>query len=199
MENNTFYHPELRFELDIPRGWQTQNSPAAFIMGEPNGQAVIQLTLAGQSSAEAAARELASQQGVQAGRGGATTVNGNRAYRLDGTAQQQNGSVGFVATFIEYGGNVYQILGLTSSNALRQYGGTFVDVSDSFERLTDRQYINRQPTRLEVTTASRGATIASLLRGRTLPGGLTADEVAIMNQVELNQTIPAGQRVKLPE
>ena len=199
VENGTFYHPELRFRLDVPRGWQTQNSPAAFVMGEPNGQAVVQFTFANQSSAEAAARELASQQGVQAGRGGATSVNGYPAYRLEGTAQQQNGSVGFVATFIEYGGNVYQILGLTAANSLRQYGSTFAGVADSFDRLTDQRYLNRQPSRLEVTSAPSGATIASLLRGRTLPSGLTAEEVAIMNQVELNETIRAGQRVKLPE
>ncbi|MGB3544511.1 M48 family metalloprotease [Rubrivirga sp.] len=199
VEDGAFYHPELRFRFDVPRGWQTQNSPMAFVMGEPNGQALIQLTLASQSSAEAAARELASQQGVQVGRGGATTVNGNRAYRLDGAAQQQNGTIGFVATFIEYGGNVYQILGLTAQNALQQYGGTFVDVSESFSRLTDQRYLNRQPSRLEVTRAPGGATISSLLRGRTLPSGLTEEEVAIMNQVELNQPIPTGQRVKLPE
>lgn len=198
VENETFYHPELRFQIDVPRGWQTQNSPAAFVMGEPNGQAIVQFTLANQSSAEAAARELSSQQGISA-RGGATTVNGNRAYRLQGTAQQQNGSLGFVATFIEYGGNVYQILGLTAANGLSQYGPTFDSVGSSFTRLTDNRYLNRQPSRLEVMSAPRNATIASLLRGRTLPSGLTANEVAIMNQVELNEPIPSGQRLKLPE
>lgn len=198
VENERFYHPELRFQIDVPRGWQTQNSPAAFVMGEPNGQAVVQFTLASQSSAEAAARELSSQQGVSA-RGGATSVNGNRAFRLQGTAQQQNGSLGFVATFIEYGGNVYQILGLTAANSLSQYGPAFESVAGSFSRLTNSSYLNRQPLRLEVTSASGNTTIASLLRGRTLPSGLTPDEVAIMNQVELNEPIPNGRRLKLPE
>lgn len=199
VENGVFYHPELRFRLDVPRGWQTQNSPAAFVMGEPNGQAVMQLTLAGQSSAEAAARELASQQGVRTTQSGAATVGGNSAYVLEGTAQQQNGSVGFLATFIEYGGNVYQVLGLTAANNLRQYGRTFQSVAGSFARLTDSRYLNRQPSRLEVTTAPRGATIQSMLRGRSLPGGLTEEEVAIMNQVELGEALRSGQRVKLPE
>ncbi|MEM0961119.1 MAG: M48 family metalloprotease [Bacteroidota bacterium] len=198
VENSVFYHPELRFRMDVPQGWQTQNSPAAFIMGEPNGQAVVQLTLAQGTSAEQAARSLASQQGVQVNGSGAVSVGGNRAYRLEGSVQQQNGTLGFSGTFVEYGGNVYQILGLTQANALRQYTPTFRGVADSFQRLTDSRYLNRQPSRLEVTTTRGSTTIERLLRGRTLPSGLSASEVAIMNQVEVNETIPAGRAVKLP-
>lgn len=199
VESDRFYHPELRFQLTFPRGWQTQNSPQAFLMGEPQGQAVIQMTLAQQSTAEAAGRALASQQGVQAQTARATTVNGNSAYRVEGTAAQQNGALGFSATFIEYGGNVYQIMGLTSQANLNRYISQFRSTADSFARLTDNRYLNRQPSRLEVTTTRSSTTLQSLLRGRTLPSGLSEEEVAIMNQVQLGETIPSGRRVKLPE
>ena len=199
VEGSTFYHPELRFEFDFPRGWQTQNSPQAFVMGEPNGRAVIQLTLAQGGSAEGAARQFASQQGVQVQNSRALSISGNPAYRVEGAAQQQNGAIGFSATFIEYGGTVYQITGLTAQQSLSQYVGVFRQTADSFERLTDRRYLDRQPSRLEVTTTRGSASIQSLLRGRTLPPGLTEEEVAIMNQVQLSETIPSGRRVKLPE
>ena len=198
-EGNTFYHPELRFRFDYPQGWRTQNSPAAFVMGEPNGQAVVQLTLAQQQSAQAAAQALASQQGVQVQSSGGLSVNGNRAYRVEGAAQQQNGAIAFSATFIEYGGNVYQLLGLTSTAGFSRYRGLFRSVADSFVRLNDSRYLNREPTRLEVVTAPGGSSLQALLRNRTLPGGLTAEDVAIMNQVTLGQAIPAGQPIKLPE
>ena len=198
VEGSAFYHPALRFQLSVPRGWQTQNSPAAFVMGEPNGQAVVQLTLAQGGSAQEAARAFAGQQGVQVSGSGAVSLGAGPAYRVEGTAQQQNGAVGFSATFVEYGGNVYQIVGLTAANSLRQYASTFRSVAESFERLTDRRYLDREPSRLEVTTLQRPQTLQSLLRGRTLPTGLTEDEIAIMNQVELGETIPAGRTVKLP-
>ena len=35
IEGNTFYHPELRFKLDLPAGWQAQNTPAGSRRGEP--------------------------------------------------------------------------------------------------------------------------------------------------------------------
>ena len=198
-ENSRFYHPELRFQFGYPNGWRTQNSPQAFIMGEPQGQAIIQLTLAQQSTAEAAGRALASQQGVQAQTARAISVNGNRAYRVEGAAAQQNGALGFSATFIEYGGNVYQILGLTQQANLSRYVSVFRSTADSFERLTDSRYLSRQPSRLEVTTTRNSTTLQSLLRGRTLPEGMTAEEIAIMNQIRLGDTIPSGQRIKLPE
>ncbi len=198
-ENGRFYHPELRFQFGYPQGWRTQNSPQAFVMGEPNGQAVIQLTLAQQSTAEAAARALVSQQGVQAQNSRAVSVNGNRAYRVEGSAAQQNGALGFSATFIEYGGNVYQIMGLTSQANLNRYVNQFRSTADSFARLTDSRFLNRSPSRLEVTTTRGSTTLQSLLRDRRLPDGLTAEEVAIMNQVQLGDAIPSGSRVKLPE
>ena len=198
-ENDRFYHPELRFVLSYPRGWQTQNSPQAFVMGEPNGQAVIQLTLAQGSTAEGAARALAGQQGVQVQTNRAVSIGGNRAYRIEGAAAQQNGALGFSATFIEYGDLVYQIMGLTSANNLRRYVDEFRATADSFDRLTDRRYLDRQPTRLEVTTTRGSTTLQSLLRGRTLPPGFTEEEVAIMNQIRLGDTLPSGTMVKLPE
>ena len=198
-EGSAFYHPELRFRFDYPQGWQTQNSPQAFVMGEPNGRAVIQLTIAQGTTAEGAARTLANQQGVQVQNATALSIDRNSAYRVEGTAAQQNGAVGFSATFIEYGGTVYQILGLTAQQSLNQYLRAFRSTADSFERLTDSRYLNRQPSRLEVTTVQSPTSIQALLRGRTLPSGLTAEDVAIMNQVQLGETLRAGQRVKLPE
>ncbi|MDT0630178.1 M48 family metalloprotease [Rubrivirga sp. S365] len=198
VEGNTFYHPDLRFQLSFPSGWQTQNSPAAFLIGEPNGQALIQLSLAQEPSARAAAEAFARQQGVQVSGSGPVSVGAGQAFRVEGQAQQQQGAVGFSATFVEFGGNVYQILGITSPDGLRQYARTFRSVADSFERLTNQRYLNRQPSRLEVTTVQRPTTLRSMLRGRTLPPGFTAEEVAIMNQVTLDETIPSGRSVKLP-
>ncbi len=198
-ENGVFYHPELRFLLDYPNGWQTQNSPAAFLMGEPNGQAVMQLTLAQAQSARAAGQALQSQQAVRAQAAGALSINGNAAYRVEGTAQQQNGTVAFSATFIEFGGNVYQVLGLTSVDGFGSYGTAFRQTAGSFARLTDSRYLNRSPSRLEVTRAPGGATLQALLRGRTLPLGLTEQEIAIMNQTDLTSRLPSGESVKLPE
>ena len=197
-DESTFYHPELRFSFDFPTGWRVQNSPQAVQIGEPNGQAVIQLTLVQQSSAQAAAQGFASQQGIQVTDSRRTTINGNAAATVEGAAQSQQGAIQFSTTFIEFGGNVYQITGLTSPNGYSQYRSAFQRTAQSFQRLTEARYLNRQPSRLDVTTLSRSATIQSLISGKALPLGVTAEDVAIMNQVELTQALPSGTTVKLP-
>ena len=197
-EGSTFYHPELRFRFDFPQGWQVQNSPQAVQISSPNRDAAIQMTLVQQTSAQAAAQALATQQGVQSGGARSTTINGNRAATVDGTATTQQGALQFTATFIEYGGAVYQILGLAPQAAFAQNERAFRQTAQSFARLTEARYLNRQPTRLDVTTTSRGASVQSLLRGRTLPGGVTAEDVAIMNEVDLGEALPAGRTIKLP-
>jgi predicted Zn-dependent protease len=198
-EGSTFYHPELRFRFDFPNGWQVQNSPQAVQISSPNRDAAIQMTLVQQTSAQAAAQALATQQGVQSSGARSTTINGNRAATVDGTATTQQGALQFTATFIEYGGSVYQILGLAPQASFSQNERAFRQTAQSFARLTEARYLNRQPTRLNVTTTSRGASIQSLISGRTLPGGITAEDVAIMNEVSLTESLPAGRSVKLPQ
>ncbi|WP_317128474.1 M48 family metalloprotease [Hymenobacter radiodurans] len=46
VENNTFYHPELKFQFSVPTGWKHQNSPQQFQMAAPDGKALMVLTLA---------------------------------------------------------------------------------------------------------------------------------------------------------
>ena len=198
VENNTFYHPELRFEFNIPQGWQVQNTAAAVIMQEPNGGAAIQMTLSQEASASAAYQKLAQMQGVTIQGNDRTSIAGNTAYVAEGVAQQQNGNIGFAATYIEYGGNVYEFLGLTSTQSYSQYRSALRGVPASFERLTSSSALNRQPSRLEVVTLRSATTLRSLLSNRTLPLGVTAQQMAIANEVELDTRLEAGTRVKLP-
>ena len=44
-EGNTFYHPGMRFQLEFPEGWQTQNTPSAVVALSPKQDAIIQLGL----------------------------------------------------------------------------------------------------------------------------------------------------------
>jgi len=198
VENNTFYHPELRFEFNIPQGWQVQNTASAVVMQEANGNAAIQMTLSQESSAAAAYQKLSQTQGVTVQGQDQTSIGGNPAYVAEGTAAQQNGSIGFAATYIEYGGNVYEFLGLTSTQNYSQFRSALRGVPASFERLTSSSVLNRQPARMEVVTLRNASTLRSLLNNRTIPLGMTDVELAIMNEVELDQQIPAGTRVKLP-
>ena len=57
-EGRTFYHPDLRFQLTYPQGWQTQNTPDAVVAMSPQQDAIIQLGLAGQTPPQQAAQQF---------------------------------------------------------------------------------------------------------------------------------------------
>ena len=46
--DGVFYHPELRFQFTVPRGWQAQNLTDAVIAVSPDRDAALQLTTAEQ-------------------------------------------------------------------------------------------------------------------------------------------------------
>ena len=198
VENGVFYHPDLAFQFDVPRGWQVNNSRQAVVIGEPNGAAVLQFTFASQNSAEEAAQALRGQQGVRVTNQQRYSAGGNPAVLVEGQAQSQQGTTAFQASFIEYGGNVYQLLGLTSPQGMSTYSRQFSQTMQSFERLTDSRYLNRQPALLEVVRADRSAPFSSFLRGRPEVPGIDDQGMAILNQVELNENVPAGTYLKLP-
>jgi predicted Zn-dependent protease len=200
VENSTFYHPDLRFRFDIPTGWNASNGASAVQIAEPNGRAVMEFTFAQeQSSAEAAGRAFAGQQGLTIREQGGATIGAGSAYAVAGTANTQQGELGFIVYFIEYGGNVYRFMGLTGASTLSTYDDQFLQVFRSFDQLTASSYLNRQPVRLEVVEASRTAPFRQFLQGRTMPPGLTEENFAIINNVQLNEQVAAGTPLKLPQ
>jgi hypothetical protein len=78
-----------------------------------------------------------------------------------------------------------------------QYQETFLRTMRGLETLTDQRILGVQPFRIAVQSAPRTAPFRDLVPSQ-LPPGMTAQELAIMNQVELNQQIQQGTRLKLP-
>ncbi|MEM8557090.1 MAG: M48 family metalloprotease [Bacteroidota bacterium] len=197
-EGGAFYHPELRFQFTYPTSWQVANGAAAVQIGEPNGAAAMIFTFAEGATPQAAGQALAGQEGFTAREQGAVTVNGLSAYRVVGTAASQEGNLDVVSYHIELGGTVYHFYGLAGSNAFSQFSGAMENALRSFARLTDSRYLNREPIRLDIVNAARTAPFSTLAQGRPMPDGMDILSLAILNQVDVNETIQAGTPLKLP-
>ncbi len=197
VENETFYHPQLRMQFRIPSGWRVNNMASAVQIMEPNGRAAIELTFAQEASAEAAARALAAQQGLRVSDQRNVSL-GSRAVRLEGVATTQQGELGFLAYFIEDGGRVYRFTGLAPAAQFASYRSAMDGSIGSFRRLTDQRYLSRQPVLIDVVEAPRSGAFSSFLQGRPTPFGMDATRLAIMNQTETSTTVPAGVPLKLP-
>jgi predicted Zn-dependent protease len=153
--------------------------------------------LTGAKSAEEAAQKLSATQGLRVTDTKPTRVNGQNAMAVMAQGNTQQGTVGLLNYFIEYSGRVYSFRGMTSAQRLDSYNAQFQRAMTGFNRVTDPDVIAVKPARLAVVTAERTAPFASFLPTSDVPG-MTAQDVAILNQVQMDQTIAAGTKIKLP-
>src|SRR4029079_13033870 len=178
--NGLFLHPDLRFQIQFPQGWQTQNTAQAVMAGSPNQDAIIQLTL-GQGTPSAAAQQFFSQQGVQSQNVGNTTINGMPAVAGYFQAQTDQGAVAGLVTFVSYGNATYQILGYTPAAGMSQYDGVFRQVMASFGPLNDPSALNVRAAKVELVRVPRAMTIAEF--NSQFPSSIPVEQVAIINEV----------------
>jgi predicted Zn-dependent protease len=199
VEAGIFHHPELQFRFPTPPQWRVINQPQQVAILEPNQQAILVLTLVPDaSSAAAAAQQFARQQGLQVVNQGATQVSGFPAYAVLVDAQLQGGQVvRAISYYIEYGGRVYNFLGYSPRELFSNFEATFGRSIQGFARETDPGILATQPSRISVVNAPRTAAFRTFLPS-PLPRGMTAEDFAVMNQVQLDETIPAGTLLKLP-
>ncbi len=195
-----FLHPDLQFQFPVPSGWKLVNERALVAMVEPNGRAMLGFEIVPVSSPREAAAALAQQgqqQGLQVISVNDANLNGQPATVLVGAAQTQQGQIGVMATFVQQGSRVYSFMGYAPAQVFNQATSVFQQVAGGFGPLTDRDALSVQPARLRVVALDRERSFNELLPPN-LPPGLKPEDFALMNQVEMNQRLPAGHLVKLP-
>ncbi len=193
--DQAFYHPELRFQVRFPTGWQTQNTTQAVMAAAPEGAAAFQLTLAGTIGAADALQKFAGQQGVQAVNGSRVSINGLPAATAEFAAQTEQGAVQGRIAFIEHGGRTYQLVGYTSPQAYAAMAPAFSSIVGSFAPVTDPAILGVQPNRVAIVAAPRTETLAEF--ARRSPSPIPVEQLAIINQLSgPSATITAGTLVK---
>jgi len=185
-----FLHPDMRFRMTFPGGWKMANTAGA-VQGMSAGEdAAIQLTLAREQGADAAARAFLAQTGIQSSGATRGAVNGLTAVGAAFAAQTESGVLRGTAMFIEHGGKVFSVIGYAPDASWSANQAAVEGALRSFAPLTDASALNVQPQRMDVITTSQSTTIADLLRQR--PSPLSADLLALVNQTEPNTALRPG-------
>jgi predicted Zn-dependent protease len=194
-EGTRFNHPDLRFRVDFPSGWQTQNQADAVIAVSPANDAVVQLSLGGSESPDALLQKFGQQQGVQTGNAQRTTVNGLTAATATFTAQdQQSNQLAGRVMYVSYGGTTYQLLGYSSAAKFGGYSGAIAQSMQSFAQLTDQTALGKQPVHLSLVRLPRAMTVDEFYR--QYPSAVRLEIIAAINGVALGETLPAGTMAK---
>jgi predicted Zn-dependent protease len=189
-----FLHPDLEFRMTLPAGWKTQNTPQAVFAMSPDEDAILQLSLGQGESVDAAAQSFLGQQGIEAGPTTRAAVNGLPAAWATFSATSQNTQLSGVVAFIAYNDLVYQFLGYTLASKISTYDPVFRNSMGSFDRLTDPEALSVQPKRIEVIRLDQAMTLEQFTQ--RYPSTADMKELALINDVEEGETLPAGRYMK---
>lgn len=189
-----FYHPDLEFVLDFPRGWKVQNSPDVVVAASQKGDAMISLRAAGNESPKTEGEKFISQQGIVGGNVSRDRINGLDAWRGYFKATTQRGELGGLASFVSHGGTTWRIVALTSGARLDSLADDFNATATSFERLTDPRALAVEPARVKLVKADRDMTINEFQQ--RYPSSIPIEKLATMNGLDKGGKILKGQIVK---
>lgn len=202
LENNVFYHPELKFQFNVPQGWKYQNTPQRVQMAPQDGQALMFMTLAPGKSLQEAGQALLQQNNLQLMESKEITVNGMNALAIvadakqDPQQQQQQQPVRTISYLIDNGGVIYLIIGASATATFNNYSGYFTNTMQSFKRLTDVVKINKKPERIRLRTVTSNSTLEQALRSFKVTDK-RMEELAILNGMLRSAAVTKGMTIKI--
>ena len=194
-EGSRFFHPDLRFRMDFPSGWQTQNRADAVLAGSPQNDALMQLSHGGSETPEALLQKFAQQQGVQTGNSQRVTINGLPAASAEFQAQDEQGNtLAGRVTYVRYGNGTYQLLAYSTGARYGSYASAFNQSMQSFAPLSDPAALNKQPMHLSLVRLPRAMTVDEFYR--QYPSAVKLEIIAAINGVNPGETLAAGRMAK---
>jgi len=194
-----FFHPNMEFQFPIPSGWNMINQPSQVVMVSPEekGASIFRIDSEAETARESVQNFLTTNE-IDTDSQRSTQSSGRYdAYEADFTIQQESQTLGVHLFAVEYEGSVYTFLSYSAESDFSEYLPIFRDTASGFNRLTDRSILDINPVTLRVTRTSSEEVFSRLLPDQ-FPMNIDKEEVAILNQVNLDDVIPAGTYIKLP-
>lgn len=195
VENNKFYHPEMKFEFPVPNAWKTVNMPTQVQIAPSNGEAMILLSLAAEKTLQEAEQKILETDSLR--------VTSSRNERINGlNARVFLADVGkslrLLTYLIEYNGLIYKFHGLAEPVNYRKYSNQFERTFENFRKLTDQSKINVQPDRIRIKNVKRSGTLKSVLQSYKIPND-RMEEAALLNGMKLTDQVKTGSMIKVIE
>jgi predicted Zn-dependent protease len=194
-EGSLFLHPELRFQIRFPEGWQSRNARATVTAVAPDETAVVMLTLAAEGNPQAALDTFVQGEGIVRGNPWIDQIQGiacastNFTWTADGRTRR--GRVAFVA----YEDHLYRLVGMSSSEQWATHHQALASSIRSFDRLTDPAALSVQPHRVKVVRADRSMSLDQL--AAVHDASVSIETLALINQLAPTSLVEAGRAYKV--
>lgn len=199
VEENSFVHPDLEFQFPVPENWQVINQPAQVVLLNENNSAVMILRVDNESSSVRQSVESFLQEGnyTASSQSAVQSGSGLTAYQAIFDVEEEENELRVQLYAVEHGGMIYRFINYTSRNQFSDVKPRFDETTANFDVLTDQRLLGMEPVRLSVQTVQNRQRFSNLLPEK-LPMNIKPEEIAIINQVNLDDMIESGTRIKLP-
>lgn len=201
LRKNEFLHPNLRFAIQFPTGWNVDNAKDQVTVKAPSGQQAFMLLGLVQQPIGTSIQDVGlydmRRLGFQAVSGGDTDINGLRAFVGTFQGSLQNfGPIALRVAYIPVDRNIFRIVGLAPARTFEQVEREFGASVRSFRSLSRAEAESIRPNRLDLYTVRPNDTWASIAEG---PGRglLAAAKLALINGVSVDEQPRPGDRVKI--
>lgn len=202
VQGSTFYHPDLRFQFNVPSGWIVGNFATQVQLAPSNADdAAAILTTLADGNPQTAAQSFISANGATVIESQAVTINGLSAYRVVSDIPLEDGSrLRAMSYFIRKGTPQGQMLfafhGYSTQARFSAYSATFQSMFNTFAEVTNSSVLAVVPNRIDVFQAPRTDEFQDLV---STGAGVPVSELAIMNQRQVADQVKAGSYLKQVE
>jgi len=198
-DGDRFVHPDLEFQFPVPQNWSLINQPDQVVLVNRANDGVMIFRIDGSSeSARNSVQSFIEQEGISVNsQEEAVSSDEFTAYKADITVTQQEGDLRAIIYALEFDGRIYRFVNYTTVGKFSDYREAFTNVPAGFNRLTEEAILNIQPAKIQLVTVEEAKPFRQFLPDQ-LPPNTTEEDLAILNQVQLNETIEPGTVLKIP-
>jgi len=199
-QNGYFFHPDLKFKFPVPDKWQVINQASQVVFVSPKQDAIMIMSIDSQSeNPRQSVMNVINQNGIQVLETGSAKSGDITAYKATATAQTQNNkTIKLFIYALDFNNNIYRFTDYSALENFPDFQPDFINTARGFSKITDSKILNIKPVRLHVVKTQKSAPFKSFLPSK-LPMNLKPDDIAIINQVSLNENISSGNDLKIPE
>lgn len=200
IEDGRFYHPDLRFQFPVPRGWQVDNFAEHVQLSAPKDATPARALLSVSPGSPRDAAEAFTEQ-LQATilDTRTDTVNGMptvvQSSRVTTGSGDKRSSLRVLSYFIAKDGKTFAWHGLSTPADFEAAQRGFRAVFEGFADLTDPALLQVQPQRLSIVKAPHSDTFQALVQPPA-SGSPSLDDLAIMNHLHAETPVLAGSLLK---
>jgi len=199
VEGNTFYHPEMRFFFTFPQEWNLQNTPSQVTIASEKGDAglILQAQQSSDTPKDYGQKQIAQFKNARLINDRSLTINRLKAYeQLLDLPQENSETIRMRVSFVKKESYIYTFLALSTSSDFDTFNRDFNRTVGSFQTLTNRAYLNRQPARISLVKADGRRTLQDMLQQAEMDKELWP-QFAVFNGLKIDQVPAKNKLIKI--